>query len=291
MPNPSPVDGITNRSAIRYASTSVSGAAKPTRRTRSATPRRRRDFGETRTVVALADHDIDDIVTARHEVRDRRDHPVMALVALARIEPADGQQHTLPGQSPGGAQHRPIAPRKTIARRKTRTDRIRHDDDPLGRQIGPGEHGGARMARDAQHQIGRFDRAASQPRRRRPDLDPMRLDDQAGARDPGDRRRERRQMHMAAEHEVGPLGEGRGDRPGDIAQLAAARRSLGDSLGQADRIAGVARQHRDRGKTRQGSQRGEEIAVVLRDPAGSAEAVGHQRETGQTGPRVSGARR
>ena len=127
----------------------------------------------------------------------------MSLVALARIEPADRQQHTLPGESPGGAQCRPQL-RVTIARREEVADRIRHDDDPLGRQVGPGEHGGARVARDAQHQIGRLDRAAPHPRRRRPDLDPVRLDDQAGAREAGDCRGERRQMHMAAEYEIGP---------------------------------------------------------------------------------------
>ena len=35
-------------------------------------------------------------------------------------------------------------------------------------------------------------------------LDPVRLDDQAGAREAGDCRGERRQMHMAAEHDIGP---------------------------------------------------------------------------------------
>jgi hypothetical protein len=41
-------------------------------------------------------------------------------------------------------------------------------------------------------------------------------------------------------------------------------------------------QNRDRGKDRGGGQGGEKIAIVLRDPAGSAERVSDQRQTGQT---------
>ena len=54
-------------------------------------------------------------------------------------------------------------------------------------------------------------------------------------------------------------------------------------LGQADALARIARQDRDRGKPRDGGQGGEKIAVILRDPAASAEPVGDQRQTGQTG--------
>ena len=119
-----------------------------------------------------------------------------------------------------------------------------------GGSIGPGEHGGARMARDAQHQIGHFDREASQPRRRRPDLDPVRLDDQPGASEAGDCRRERREMDMAAEYDVGPLLDRRGNGADRVEELAAARWRLYHPLGQADRRAGIAGQDRHRGEYR-----------------------------------------
>ncbi len=142
-------------------------------------------------------------MTARDEFRDRLDHPVVPLVPLARIDAADGQQHLVPGKAPGGAQRRAVAGRERVA------DRIRHDDSALGRDVGPGEHGGARVTRHAQHQIGRLDREPPQPRWRRPGLDPVRLDDQPGAREPGNRRCQRRQMQMAAEHDIRPALERR----------------------------------------------------------------------------------
>ena len=45
----------------------------------------------------------------------------------------------------------------------------------------------------------------------------------------------------------------------------------------------MTRQNRDRRESPGGGQGGEEIAIVLRDPAGSAERVGDQRQTGQAG--------
>ena len=134
-----------------------------------------------------------------------RDHPVMSLVPFARIEATNGQQHPFAGKTPGCAQ------RRAIARREAVGDCVRHDDDPFGRYIGPGEHRGARVARDAQHQIGHLDREASQPRRRGPDLDPVRLDDEPGMSEAGNCSRQRREMEVTAEHDVWPLFDRRGD--------------------------------------------------------------------------------
>ena len=47
------------------------------------------------TIVTIAEHDIDDVMTRGDKLRQRLDHAIVTLVALARVHAPDGQEHAL----------------------------------------------------------------------------------------------------------------------------------------------------------------------------------------------------
>ena len=52
------------------------------------------------TIITLTRHDIDNVMACGQKLRQGRNHPVVALVAFARIHASDGQQHAFVLQAP-----------------------------------------------------------------------------------------------------------------------------------------------------------------------------------------------
>ena len=120
----------------------------------------------------------------------------MSLVPLARVEAADGQQHSSCRRVP--RRSRSAAPSPGVKRSPTVFGTTTTRSGGMSAQASTA----ARVCRDT---LSTRSAASTASRRNRdgaaPDLDPVRLDDQPGACEAGDRRRERRQMQMAAEHD------------------------------------------------------------------------------------------
>ena len=209
-------------------------------------------------------------MTCGQKLRQGRDHPVVALIAFARIHAADGQQHPLVLQAPAPAQ------RGTVARRESLTDGIGEHPHPLRCDRRPFDHAGARVARDAEDEVGGLHGVLLQPARALPGFDPMHLDDQLRAMPARNPQGQRRHVQMAAEHHLHGSAERAPQRRLNVADAAEMRGCLGDPRRQDDGIGRPPRQNRDRRHQAAICQSTQEVTVVLCDPTSAAEGIPHQ---------------
>jgi hypothetical protein len=89
-----------------------------------------------------------------------------------------------------------------IAQSEGLADRVGQHDDPFGLDGSPTEDASARVARDAEDEIGGLDGRSLEPRRPWPSLDPMHLHDQPGSAEARDQRSQRCHVEMAAEDDA-----------------------------------------------------------------------------------------
>ena len=272
IPKPSPVEGITKRSAIRYASTRVSCETAPMKRTRSPTPAScARTASLSRSSPSPSD-DVSNVVAFSDELRNCRNHAVVPLVSLTPVHSSHGEENTL-------ALKPPRLPQSGSApRREGRIDGIRQHQDTLRRDCGPIENTSPGEARHAEDQIRRLDRSSADPRRPPPRLDPMRLDDQLRALEARDDGSQRGHIEMATEDDIDAPPKGSIDGPNTIADPPGPRFVLDNSIGRGRGIHYFPRQQVNRRYCASSHQCTEEIAIILCDPTAPAECVSNKRK-------------